>query len=85
MAVEQLNAVRSVDTDMDRHTLTVAFDDEQLSVDAIVGALNQAGYTVPGYARAESFSITPPKSPKACRPLIKEASCIGISNPQILW
>ncbi len=53
MAVEQLSAVRSVDTDMNNHTVTVAFDDEQLSVDAIVGALNQAGYTVPGYARAE--------------------------------
>ncbi len=53
MAVEQLSAVQSVDTDMNKHTLKVAFDDEQLSVDAIVGALNQAGYTVPAYARAE--------------------------------
>ncbi len=53
MAVEQLSAVRSVDTDMNEHTITVAFDDEKLSLDAIVGALNQAGYTVPSHARAE--------------------------------
>ncbi|MCZ6568769.1 MAG: heavy-metal-associated domain-containing protein [Deltaproteobacteria bacterium] len=52
MAVEKLDAVRSVDTDMNAHTITVAFDDEELSVDAIVQTLNQAGYTVPGYTKA---------------------------------
>ncbi len=38
---------------MNEHTVTVAFDDENQSVDAIVGALNQVGYTVPSYAKAE--------------------------------
>ncbi len=33
---------------MDAHTLTVAFDDEQVSLDAIIKALGAAGYTVPG-------------------------------------
>jgi len=37
---------------MNAHTITVAFDDEELSVDAIVQTLNQAGYTVPGYTKA---------------------------------
>ena len=53
MAVENLDAVQSVDSDMNAHTITVAFDDEELSVDAIVQALNQAGYTVPGYTKAD--------------------------------
>ncbi len=34
------------------HTVTVAFDDEDLSIDAVVRALNDAGYTVPGYEKA---------------------------------
>ena len=51
MAVEKLPAVDKVQTDMNEHTLTVAFDDAELSVDRIVQALNQAGYTVPGYDR----------------------------------
>ena len=38
---------------MNEHTLTVDFDDERLSIDEIVQALNKAGYTVPGYAKAE--------------------------------
>ena len=36
---------------MNEHTLTVRFDDEKLSLDTIVAALNEAGYTVPDYAR----------------------------------
>jgi copper chaperone CopZ len=32
---------------MDLHTLTVAFDDEKVSLDAIIKALGAAGYTVP--------------------------------------
>ena len=38
---------------MTEHTVTVAFDDEELSVDQIVSALNQAGYSVPSYAKAD--------------------------------
>lgn len=36
---------------MDAHTLTVTFDDEKLSLDEVVAALNQAGYTVPDQRR----------------------------------
>ena len=36
---------------MDEHTVTVAFDDEKLSVDAIVKALGEAGYTVPSHSK----------------------------------
>ncbi len=32
---------------MNAHTLTVEFDDEQVSLDQIVQSLNEAGYTVP--------------------------------------
>ena len=32
---------------MEAHTLTVSFDDEQLSLDRVVEALGTAGYTVP--------------------------------------
>ena len=42
-----MDAVESVTTDMDAHTLTVSFDDEKTSLDDVVGALNKAGYTVP--------------------------------------
>ncbi len=37
---------------MREHTVTVEFDDEKLSIDAVVKALNEAGYTVPSHARA---------------------------------
>lgn len=50
-AVEQLG-VASVETDMDEHTVTVTFDDEQLSIDDVVGALTRAGYAVPNYEAA---------------------------------
>lgn len=46
-AVEAVPNVASVETDMRDHTLTVAFDDEKASLDDIVKALNDAGYTVP--------------------------------------
>ncbi len=38
---------------MNEHTVTVAFDDEKSSVEAIVRALNDSGYTVPRYERTE--------------------------------
>lgn len=38
---------------MSEHTLTVKFDDEGTSVDAIVEALNDAGYTVPRRTKLE--------------------------------
>lgn len=48
MAVENIEHVTSVETDMNSHTLTVAFDDERVSLDVIIKALGEAGYTVPG-------------------------------------
>ena len=39
--------IDAVETDMDKHTLTVTFDDDDTSVDNVVEALGQAGYTVP--------------------------------------
>ena len=39
----------SVQTDMNEHTVTVGFDDENASIDAIVRALNDAGYEVSSY------------------------------------
>ncbi len=53
MAVEQIAQIRSVATDMETHTVTVEFDDEELSIDEIISALNEAGYTVPGYSAAQ--------------------------------
>ena len=47
VAVESIEHVTSVETDMNAHTLTVAFDDEKTSLDTIVKALGNAGYTVP--------------------------------------
>ena len=41
-------------TDMNAHTVTVRFDDDEVSLDDIVGALNGAGYTVPEYRKAET-------------------------------
>ena len=34
---------------MNEHTVTVQFDDEELSVDDVIKALNEAGYTVPSH------------------------------------
>jgi copper chaperone CopZ len=50
-AVEKIAEVRSVDTDMNLHTVTVEFDDEQVSLEDIIHALNEAGYTVPDHSR----------------------------------
>ena len=36
---------------MDDHTVTVAFDDDQLAIDEVIQALNQAGYSVPEYEK----------------------------------
>lgn len=41
----------SVDTDMEAHTLTVEFDDDELAIDEIIGALGKAGYTVPTHSQ----------------------------------
>ncbi len=51
MAVESMKNVDSVDTDMNAHTMTVAFDDQKTSLDEIIVALNKAGYTVPSYEK----------------------------------
>jgi copper chaperone CopZ len=36
---------------MDDHTVTVAFDDDQLSIEEVIQALNKAGYSVPDYEK----------------------------------
>ena len=53
MAVEGISGVDSVETDMGAHTVTVAFDDDVLSVDTIIGALMDAGYTVPDHTKVQ--------------------------------
>ena len=52
-AVENLDSMKSVDTDMDAHTVTVDFDDEELSIDDVVAALMKAGYAVPEYSQVK--------------------------------
>ncbi|MAI24537.1 MAG: hypothetical protein CMN75_00765 [Spirochaeta sp.] len=52
-AVEKVPNVDSVKTDMNKHTLTVQFDDEKASVDQVVTALGKAGYTVPSYQKSD--------------------------------
>lgn len=39
-------AVTSAEADMDRHVMTVGFDDEAVKLDAVIKALNDAGYVV---------------------------------------
>ena len=46
MAVEKVEHVSSVKTDMTEHTVTVTFDDEKTDLGTIVTALNDAGYVV---------------------------------------
>ena len=46
--------IQSVSTDMQTHTVTVTFDDEVVSMQDVLGALNDAGYTVPDYRRLEA-------------------------------
>jgi copper chaperone CopZ len=36
---------------MDAHTVTVEFDDDELTLEQIVQALGDAGYTVPSHAK----------------------------------
>lgn len=38
---------------MNAHTVSVTFDDERSSIDAVVAALTRAGYAVPGYRQVE--------------------------------
>ncbi len=52
MAVENVANIESVETDMNDNTVTVAFDDENASIDDVVKALNDAGYMVPEYSKA---------------------------------
>ena len=51
VAVENLNGVISAKPDMNAHTLTVEFDDEKTNLEAIIGTLGKAGYTVPDHHR----------------------------------
>ena len=37
---------------MNEHTVTVEFDDEQVSLDEVIRVLNEVGFTVPDYAKA---------------------------------
>jgi copper chaperone CopZ len=37
--------VSAAEADMDAHAVTVEFDDEKASLEAIIGALHEAGYT----------------------------------------
>ncbi len=46
MAVEKVQGVSGVETDMNEHTVTVGFDDSVTTVDKIVEALYDAGYVV---------------------------------------
>ena len=39
-------------TDMNQHTVTVSFDNEQMSLDAVVEALGGAGFTVRNYEQS---------------------------------
>lgn len=38
---------------MNAHTVTVSFDDEKVSMTAIIAALNDAGYVVKGQSKIE--------------------------------
>lgn len=42
--MEKLASVTNVTTDMDAHTLTLSFDDEEQTLEAVVEALAEAGY-----------------------------------------
>ena len=45
MLIEKL-PVQSVETDMNDHTVTVAFDDDEVALESVVESLNDAGYVV---------------------------------------
>ena len=38
---------------MDAHTVTVQFDDDELSLDEIIQALGDAGFSVPSHAKSQ--------------------------------
>jgi copper chaperone CopZ len=46
-------SVESVVADMDAHTVTVSFDDENTGIAAIVAALHDAGYVVKEQQRVD--------------------------------
>jgi hypothetical protein len=45
---------------MNLHTVTVEFDDEQVSIEDIIRALNEAGYTVPDHSKAPQALLPRP-------------------------
>lgn len=45
-AVEKVKGVISVEADMYDHTVTVRYEDSETSLEEIIGALGEAGYTV---------------------------------------
>ena len=45
--------VESVRADMNAHTVTVSFDDEKVELEAVVAALNDAGYVVKGRRKVD--------------------------------
>lgn len=47
-AVEGLAGVKKADDDTDKHTLTVTYDDNKVSIDAIKEALIKANHRVEG-------------------------------------
>jgi copper chaperone CopZ len=53
VAVEQVEHVTSVESDMNQHTITVGFDDEKVGLERIVAALNDAGYVVKERTKVE--------------------------------
>ena len=48
-AVEKLDHVNAVETDMRAHTVTVTFDEDEQELDTIVDALGRVGYAVTGW------------------------------------
>ena len=51
MAVEKLDSVTLVKTDMRDNTVTATFDDEVLSTQDVIESLNDAGYIVKGQSK----------------------------------
>lgn len=49
-AVEGLAGVKKADDDIDKHTLTVIYDDNKVSLDAIKEALIKANHRIEGDA-----------------------------------
>jgi copper chaperone CopZ len=51
VAVEKLESVTLVNTDMNDNTVTATFDDEVLSAQDVIESLNDAGYLVKGHSK----------------------------------